>query len=417
MVRVGSVARVQSGLTLDGGRALMQPTVSRPYLRVANVQDGWVDLSEVKEVEVSKAFTNRWELRAGDVLMTEGGDADKLGRGTVWEGEIPGCLHQNHIFAVRPGKRLDPAFLGFVTQTTYARAYFEATSSKTTGIASTSTSKILSFRIPLPLIRDQIGIVSFLDRETSQIDELITAKRRMMELLEDEFRSIQSALLTGQHHHSRQKHPVFGSLPKNWSARRAKFCTDDITVGVVVNPSTYFVDDGVPFVHGTDVREGTIETTNIKMLSAESNAILAKSQLRAGDVVAMRVGYPGRAAVVPDSLNGSNCASVLIFRKSREILPELVCEFLNSPLGRAQIQAVQYGAAQEVMNVSDAVDLCLPVPPAEEQASVATRLQAARARWQKSRILLGRSVSLLQERRQALITTAVTGHLVVTGAV
>lgn len=84
-----------------------------------------------------------WRLRLdfcpGDVLMTEGGDLDKLGRGTVWRGEIEECLHQNHVFAVRPVKeRLDSRYLSLLTRSSLARRYFEGTGVKTTNLASTS---------------------------------------------------------------------------------------------------------------------------------------------------------------------------------------------------------------------------------------------------------------------------------------
>ena len=76
--------------------------VEVPYLSVANVKDGYLDLSGVKTMVVSQRDLERYGLQVGDVLFTEGGDADKLGRGTVWQGEIEPCLHQNHVFAVRP---------------------------------------------------------------------------------------------------------------------------------------------------------------------------------------------------------------------------------------------------------------------------------------------------------------------------
>lgn len=138
-VRLGSLAQVQSGLTLDGGRPNDGLSRSYPYLRVANVHDGAVDLGDVKEVTVPTALAARCMLRDGDVLMTEGGDPDKLGRGSVWWAELDPCLHQNHVFAVRTDRlMLHPEFLALVTRTQYARAYFEMTASKTTGIASTS---------------------------------------------------------------------------------------------------------------------------------------------------------------------------------------------------------------------------------------------------------------------------------------
>ena len=100
IMRLKDVARVQTGFTL-GKDYRAQRTISRPYLRVANVQAGRADLSNVKLVEVTPHEAHKAALLPGDVLMTEGGDIDKLGRGCVWRGEIPGCLHQNHVFAVR----------------------------------------------------------------------------------------------------------------------------------------------------------------------------------------------------------------------------------------------------------------------------------------------------------------------------
>jgi type I restriction enzyme S subunit len=95
--RVAEVADVGSGVTL-GKDVSGFKHVELPYLRVANVQDGHLDLTTVKTVKVRCDEVDRYRLEPGDVLMTEGGDLDKLGRGTLWEGQIPDCLHQNHIF-------------------------------------------------------------------------------------------------------------------------------------------------------------------------------------------------------------------------------------------------------------------------------------------------------------------------------
>ncbi len=94
-----------------------ETSVTRPYLRVANVQAGRLNLDAVYEITVPRAMAAGSTLRKGDVLMTEGGDLDKLGRGTVWGGEIAECLHQNHVFALRVSTdRLLPAFLALFTQ-------------------------------------------------------------------------------------------------------------------------------------------------------------------------------------------------------------------------------------------------------------------------------------------------------------
>ena len=102
-------ATIQGGIA-KGKDYEGRQTVSLPYLRVANVQNGFVDLTEVKEISVLESEVERYSLRLGDVLMNEGGDNDKLGRGTVWQGQIEPCLHQNHVFAIRPNDLL-PEFI------------------------------------------------------------------------------------------------------------------------------------------------------------------------------------------------------------------------------------------------------------------------------------------------------------------
>lgn len=122
-VTLGDVADIRSGVTL--GRELRGPTIRLPYLLVANVQDGRLDLGVIKTVSILADEREKWLLESGDVLLTEGGDWDKLGRGTVWNSEIPDCIHQNHIFRVRLDRsRFEPPFVAALTSSPYGRAYF-----------------------------------------------------------------------------------------------------------------------------------------------------------------------------------------------------------------------------------------------------------------------------------------------------
>ena len=121
-------------------------SIELPYLRVANVQDGHLDLSTIKTVRVRVDEVDTYLLRVGDVLMTEGGDIDKLGRGTIWEGQIPACLHQNHIFRIRPNRNLlDPAFYALVVESDSAKRYFNRVAKRTTNLASTNKTQVRAF--------------------------------------------------------------------------------------------------------------------------------------------------------------------------------------------------------------------------------------------------------------------------------
>lgn len=146
LTRLGWRAKVQTGLTL--GARHTEAEVEKPYLRVANVQSDRIVTDDVATVAIPADMVGRVTLRAGDVLLTEGGDMDKLGRGAVWDGRIADCLHQNHVFAVRCGPELDPVLLALWTRGSTARSYFERTASRITNIASTNLTKLR--RLPVP---------------------------------------------------------------------------------------------------------------------------------------------------------------------------------------------------------------------------------------------------------------------------
>ncbi|MGD7148907.1 restriction endonuclease subunit S, partial [Ralstonia pseudosolanacearum] len=168
VVSLHEVAEVRTGVA-KGKKGLKEP-VELPYLRVANVQDGHIDLSEVKSIEVEVSQVERYALRSGDVLMTEGGDFDKLGRGDVWEGKISPCLHQNHVFAVRPDpEKLNSYYLAALAASDYGKQYFLSCAKRTTNLASINSSQLKGFPVLLPSLEIQ--------REISEaVDEFMLAK-------------------------------------------------------------------------------------------------------------------------------------------------------------------------------------------------------------------------------------------------
>lgn len=161
VVRLDRVAEVRTGLAK--GKPSTAGAVSLPYLRVANVQDGHLDLSEVKLIDVHPDHVARYALKAGDILMTEGGDFDKLGRGAVWQAQIQPCLHQNHVFAVRAAEdKVDPGYLSSLAASEYGRAYFLSCAKRSTNLASINSSQLKAFPVVLPPIEEQRRIASIL---------------------------------------------------------------------------------------------------------------------------------------------------------------------------------------------------------------------------------------------------------------
>ena len=156
-----ALARVHTGITL--GKSYEGARVHEyPYLRVANVQAGRLDLKQVKTIAVPESEASRSLLRNGDVLMTEGGDPDKLGRGCLWRDEVNPCLHQNHIFAVRPVGSLIPEYLEALTGSQYSRDFFLRRAKQTTNLASTNSTTIGQLMVPLPSTDEQLLILESL---------------------------------------------------------------------------------------------------------------------------------------------------------------------------------------------------------------------------------------------------------------
>lgn len=191
--RVDEVAEVGSGVTLGKDISGFK-YVELPYLRVANVQDGHLNLSVVKTVKVRLDEVERYRLEFGDVLMTEGGDIDKLGRGTLWEGQIPECLHQNHIFRVRANRAvLDPRFFAYVVESDIAKGYFMRVAKRTTNLASTNKTQVRAFRFPIPPVGEQKQIADIIAASKSKIQGLVQKKKALQQLK----RALMHDLLTG----------------------------------------------------------------------------------------------------------------------------------------------------------------------------------------------------------------------------
>ena len=190
------IASVQTGLAL--GKNLSGPDViSVPYLRVANVQDGYLKLEDVATVNIHRGDLARYRLQSNDVLMNEGGDNDKLGRGHIWRAEIENCVHQNHVFAIRP-HGVSSEWLNAYKGSAAAQSFFTFRSKQTTNLASISSRNLLDLPVPRPPEEEQTEILSHLDRATARIDTLITKTERSIELLREHRTALITAGVTGK---------------------------------------------------------------------------------------------------------------------------------------------------------------------------------------------------------------------------
>ncbi|WP_027175435.1 restriction endonuclease subunit S [Desulfovibrio aminophilus] len=194
--RLKFMATVQTGIA-KGKDYAGQTTIEVPYLRVANVQDGHLDLEEMATLSIPQADLPRYLLQPGDVLMNEGGDYDKLGRGHIWSGEIVPCIHQNHVFAVRP-RGVSAQWLNAFTSSSAAQFYFMSRSKQSTNLASISSSNIMELSISVPPSEEQEIILTYLGSEIARGETLTQEATRAIELLKERRAALISAAVTGK---------------------------------------------------------------------------------------------------------------------------------------------------------------------------------------------------------------------------
>lgn len=178
------VADIAAGITL-GRKTKETELIEVPYVRVANVQDGHLALADIKTVAATRREIEKWALRDGDLLLTEGGDLDKLGRGACWRTQLPLCIHQNHIFRVRlPEDRYDPDFVSLQVGSEYGKAYFLAHAKKTTGIASINQQVLGAFPLLSPPLLKQRAIAAELKSQLAIVKEARQAAEAQLREIE-----------------------------------------------------------------------------------------------------------------------------------------------------------------------------------------------------------------------------------------
>jgi type I restriction enzyme S subunit len=201
------------------------------------------------------------------------------------------------------------------------------------------------------------------------------------------------------------KQTEVGVIPKEWEVKKLSEISPKQSVGLVINPSTYFDPKGsIPMLVGSNVRENRIDAEAANRISVASNIKLAASRLSQGDLVTVRVGDPGVTAVVPPDLDQCNCASMMIVRQDRSFNSLWLCSAMNSRIGRQQVENVQYGTAQKQFNIKDAVNFIYAVPPLEEQKRIAAVLGELELLLLNLEQLIAKKHDIKQAAMQELLT-------------
>ncbi len=177
-VRFDDIVDIGSGVT-KGRKLGGRETVEVPYLSVANVQRGYLVLDEIKCIEIGVEEQDKYQVKNGDLLITEGGDWDKVGRTAIWRNEIKYMAHQNHVFKARPLiEELNEVWLEKYLNSQPSRDYFAGSSKQTTNLASINKTQLRGCLIALPPLSESDRIVKWLDELIKLCDNLKASIRK-----------------------------------------------------------------------------------------------------------------------------------------------------------------------------------------------------------------------------------------------
>jgi type I restriction enzyme S subunit len=184
-----------------------------------------------------------------------------------------------------------------------------------------------------------------------------------------------------------------------------------ITVGHVGSMANAYKPSGVPFLRSQNIRPFTVTTENMVFIDDGFHASLGKSSLAAGDVAIVRTGYPGTAAVIPESLGVANCSDLVIVKPGPEVDPHFLAAFFNSSFGKSQVGGKLVGAAQKHFNVGAAKEVTLHLPPIAEQRIIVAAAMQIREETEALAELHQRKLAALDELKQSLLHQAFSGAL------
>ena len=385
-IRLATHADIQSGIAKNANATLRDP-ITVPYLRVANVQDGFLDLTEVSTIDIERGDLNRYAVLPGDVLMNEGGDLDKLGRGAIWTGLVSPCVHQNHVFVVRCKSELVPDYLNAWTSSAQARRYFMLAGRQTTNLASINKTSLgeLIVAVP-PTNHEQKAIAKALTDADALIDaleQLLTKKRQIKQ-------GVMQELLTGK-----RRLPGFS---EPWKGELVKHFGEIVTGGTPSTVRKEFWGEEYPWITPTDIstvrdmitseRSVTQEGLNaIRLLPADTVLVTCIASIGKNAILRSTGGCNQQInAIIP---NDRHCAEFIYF------LMEASKQYLLSKAGTTATAILSKAAFSEMHFF---------VPLKAEQTAIAQALSDMDADLTALESRLTKARALKQAMAQALLT-------------
>jgi type I restriction enzyme, S subunit len=442
---LGEIAEVVGGVTKDTKKQSDPALPEVPYLRVANVQRGYLDLREITKIRVPESTLSKLRLLPGDVLLNEGGDRDKLGRGWVWDGQIPDCIHQNHVFRARlPKDTVLPRFLAWYVNYP-ARQWFDEHAAQSVNLASISLSTIRQLPVPVAPLDEQHRIVFTLDDHLSRVDAgsvyLNQASKQESQLriaiytaavegrliastqagvpITKRFHTERQSRWRKEHGNRKYKLPVEPdleiepSVPDSWHVVSLEAATDParlIQYGILM--PRVKIKGSVPYVEVKDLAGETLSGKNLRRTSRELDEQFSKSRLAKNDVVMAVRGSYERSAVVPEDLEGANVSrDVVRIAPLTDLDPDYLHIYLQSAFSRRYFAHHARGVAVKGVNTASVRSLPVVIPALEVQHEIVREVSRFISAVNKVSTEISYARKRASNFRESLLAEAFAGRL------
>jgi type I restriction enzyme S subunit len=276
----------------------------------------------------------------------------------------------------------------------------------------------MAVKIPLPPLPEQIRIAAFLDQETAKIDALVAEQQRLMELLKEKRQAVISHAVTKGLNPKAALKPSgiewLGDVPAHWEVTKIKRLASRISSGKTpLGGSEIYVDEGITFLRSQNIYDEGLRLDDVVFITEAVDEAMSVSRVKANDILLNITGASiGRSCVVPSELPSANVNQhVCVIRLENSSQVPFVGWLFKSATIKNQIDHAQNGAAREGLNFVQIGTMSVALPPAAEQESIASFLNLQTVQLDALNAEAQRAIDLLQERRTALISAAVTGQI------
>ncbi|MEO1990408.1 MAG: restriction endonuclease subunit S, partial [Pirellulales bacterium] len=309
-----------------------------------------------------------------------------------------------------------PAFYCYWMNSVSAQCYFTLEGWGTAQV-NISVPILKALPMPVPPLPEQTAIASFLDTETSKIDSLVSEQRRLIELLKEKRQAVISHAVTkGLDPSVPMKESGIewlGEVPEGWDVEMLSRVTTKIGNGYVGPTRDILVESGVPYVQATHIKNGRVNFDGAYFVTSEWSEWQSKATLQLDDVLIVQTGAgTGDIGLVAEEEVGYSCHALIIVRSSKDkLLGPFLAVSLQSQYGAQTLESIQTGGMHPHLNCGNVKFVHVPIPPLNEQRAIVEYIAERSQKFGQLEAQAERAIELLQERRTALISAAVTGKI------